>query len=64
MPKGINENVIRLMKDELSEKMMTEFAKLWPKTFNYLTDDKKENKKEKAQKRASWNLNWKFENII
>ena len=31
---------------------MTEFAKVRPKTLNYLTDDKKENKKEKAQKSA------------
>ena len=32
---------------------MTEFAKVRPKTLNYLTDDKNDNRKGKAQKSAS-----------
>ena len=35
------------MKDELSEKVMTEFAELRPKTYSYLTGDSDENKKSK-----------------
>ena len=42
--------LIRLMKDELGEKIMTNFIALRPKTYSYLTDDHNENKKEKAQK--------------
>ena len=36
--------VIRLMKDEVGEKIMTEFAALRPKTFIDLTDDNEESK--------------------
>ena len=45
--------VIGLMKDELGEKFMAEFAALRPKTYSYQTDDNDENKKQKAQKSAS-----------
>ena len=38
------------MKDELGEKIMTNFIALRPKTYSYLTDDHNENKKEKSQK--------------
>ena len=41
------------MKNELGEKIMTEFAAMRPKTYNYLTDDNNKTKKEKSpQKRA------------
>ena len=33
------------MRDELDEKIITEFAALRPKTYSYLTDDNDENKK-------------------
>ena len=52
LPKGKNKKVIGLMKDELGEKIMTEFATLRPKTYSYLTDDCKEDKKAKGTKNA------------
>ena len=45
--------VIGLMKNELSGKMMTEFAALTPNTYSYLTDDNDENKKRKWHKKVS-----------
>ena len=47
LPKGKNEKVIGLMKDELSGKTISKFAKSKPKTYSYLTDYNDENKKEK-----------------
>ena len=41
LPKGMNKNVIGLMKDELGEKIITEFVALIPKTYSCLTDDNK-----------------------
>ena len=35
--------VIRLMKDGLGGKIVTEFAALRPKTYSYLTDDNDKN---------------------
>ena len=54
LPKGKkNERGIKLMKDELNAKIMTEFDALRPKTHSYLTDDIDEDKKRKTQKSAS-----------
>ena len=36
---GKNKNVIAIIKDELGEKIMTEFAGFRPKTYAYLIDD-------------------------
>ena len=41
---GKNEKVIRLMKDELGGKVMTEFEGPRPKTYSYLIDDHSEDK--------------------
>ena len=48
LPTGKNKKVIGLMKDELGGKMITEFVTLIPKTYSYLTDDCKEEKKTKG----------------
>ena len=45
--------VIGLMKNELSGKIMTEFAALRPNSYSYLTDDNDENKKQKWHKKVS-----------
>ena len=50
LPKGKNEKVIGLMKDELSGKIMTIFARLRAKTNSYLIDDGSEDKKHKKKK--------------
>ena len=39
-----------LMKDELGGEIITEYATLRPKTYSYLTDDRKEDKKAKGTK--------------
>ena len=44
--------VIGLMKDELGGKIITEFGTLRPKTYSYLTDDGKEDKKAKGTKQC------------
>ena len=49
---GKNKKVIGLMKDELGEKIITEFVTLRPKTYSYLTDDCKEDKKAKGTKKC------------
>ena len=48
LPMGKNKKVIGLMKDELGEKVITEFVTLRAKTYSYLTDDGKEDKKSKG----------------
>ena len=52
LPKGKNKKVIGLMKDELSGKIITEFVTLRPKTYSFLTDDGKEDKKAKGAKKC------------
>ena len=52
LPIGKNKKVIELMKDELGGKIITEFVTLRPKTYAYLTDDCKEDKKAKGIKKC------------
>ena len=49
-PLPIGKKIIGLMKDELGGKIITEFVTLRPKTYSYLTDDGKEDKKAKGTK--------------
>ena len=52
LPTGKNKKVIGLMKDELGGKIITEFVTLRPKTYSFLTDDGKEDKKAKGRKKC------------
>ena len=52
LPMGKNKKIIGLMKDELSGKIITEFVTLRPKTYSYLTDNGKEDKKTKGTKKC------------
>ena len=60
LPAGKNKKVIGLMKDELGGKIMTEFVALRPKTYSYLTDDCKEDKKAKRTKKCVIKRGLKF----
>ena len=51
LPMGRNKKIIGLTKDELGGKIITEFVSLRPKTYSYLTDDGKEDKKAKGTKK-------------
>ena len=50
LPTGKNKKVIGLMKYELGGKIMIEFVALRPKTYSYLMDDGKNDKKAKGTK--------------
>ena len=52
LPTGKNKKIIGLMKDELGGKIITEFVTLRPKSYSFLTDDGKENKKAKGTKKC------------
>ena len=52
LPTGKNKKVIGLMKDELGGKIITEFVTLRPKTYSFLTDDGKEDKKAKGTEKC------------
>ena len=57
---GKNKKVIGLMKDELGRRIITEFVTLRPKTYSYLTDDGKEDKKAKGTKQCVMKRMTKF----
>ena len=50
LPTGKNKKVIGLMKEELGGKIITEFVTLRPKTYSFLTNNGKEDKKAKGTK--------------
>ena len=52
LPTGKNKKVIGLMKGELGGRVIKEFVALRPKTYSYLTDDCKEDKKSKGTKKC------------
>ena len=52
LPTGKNKKVIGLMKDELGGTIIMEFVTLRPKTYSFLTDDGKEDKKAKGTKKC------------
>ena len=52
LPTGKNKKVIGLMKDKLGGKIIMEFVILRPKTYSFLTDDGKEDKKAKGTKKC------------
>ena len=60
LPTGKNKKVIGLMKDELGGKIMTEFVALRPKSYSYLADDFKEDKKAKWTKKCVIKRRLKF----
>ena len=60
LPTGKNKKVIGLMKDELGGKIITKFVTLRPKTYSYLTDDCKEDKKAKGTKKCVIKIMIKF----
>ena len=52
LPKGKNEKVIGLMKDELSGEIMKGFVALRAKTYGYLTNNNNKDKKAKDTKKC------------
>ena len=52
LPTGKNKKFIGLMNYELGGKIITEFVTLRPKTYSYLTDDGKEDKKARGTKKC------------
>ena len=52
LPIGKNKNVIGLMKEELGREIIMEFIALRPKTYSYLTDNDKIDKKTKGTKKC------------
>ena len=52
LPMAKNKKVISLMKDKLGGKIIMEFVTFRPKTYSYLTDDGKEDKKAKGTKKC------------
>ena len=61
LPIGKNEKVIGLMKDELGGEIITDFIALTSKTYSYLMDNDKIDKKAKGTKKCAINKMIKFD---
>ena len=61
LPKGKNQEIIGLMKDELGRKIMKEFVRVRGKTYSYLTDN---NDKDKTAKSTEKFYQYFFFSII
>ena len=60
LPAGKNKKVIGLKKDKIGGKIMIEFTNLRPKTYPYLIDDCKKDKKAKGTKKCVLKRRLKF----
>ena len=60
LPKGKNEKVIGLLKDELGGQIMKEFVGLRPKTYSYLKDNNKKDEKARDTKKGVIKIKLKF----
>ena len=61
LPIGKNKKIIGLMKDELGGEIITEFIALRPKTYSYLKDNDKIDKKAKGTKKSAIKKMIKFD---
>ena len=61
LPKGKNERVIGIMKDELSGQIIKEFFGLRAKIYSYLKDNNDEDKKSKGTKKCVIKIKLEFE---
>ena len=64
LPIGKNKKVIRMFKDELGGKIMTEFCALRAKAYSYKLDDDTENKKAKGTKECIVKRELTFKNYV
>ena len=64
LPIGKNKKVIRMFKDELGGKIMTEFCALRAKAYSYKLDDDTENKKAKGTKKCIVKRELTFKNYV
>ena len=62
LPKGKNEKVIGLIKDNLGGKIMTQFVGLRTNNYSYLIDDSSKDKKVKGTKTCAIKIKLKFQN--
>ena len=62
LPKGKNKKLIELMKDDLGGKIIKELVGLRAKTYSYLKDNNKKDKKTKGTEKCLIKTKLKFEN--
>ena len=64
LPTGKNKKVIGLMKDELGGKIMTKLVAFRPKTYSYLMDDGRSDRKTKGTKKCVIERRLKFNDCL